>query len=138
MSGLEGACHCGNISYIIETAMPLAEITARACDCSFCRVHGAKNWSDPDGTAVLTIKHEHQLNRYLFGLKTAEFFICKQCGAYAGAVLADEEGAWATLNLRLTGIQEIPEQSITFDGENIADRIQRRKQVWIPVRIESA
>lgn len=138
MTTLNGQCHCGNIRYRIETPLPMDEIIARACDCTFCRIHAAKNWSDPNGHAVVEIGDEQLLNRYLFGLKTAEFFICRQCGAYAGAVLSDEEGSWATLNLRLTGMEEIPEQSISFDGETIAGRVQRRKQVWIPVQISSA
>lgn len=137
MTSINGQCHCGNISYQIETALPMEGIIARACDCTFCRIHAAKNWSEPKGQAVISIHDEQLLNRYVFALKTAEFFICRQCGAYAGAVLTDSEGSWATLNLRLTGMQEIPEQTISFDGENLTDRVKRRKQVWIPVRIES-
>ncbi len=138
MTTLNGQCHCGNISFQLNTELPMEKIIARACDCSFCRIHAAKNWSDPAGQAVIKIGDEQLLNRYLFALKTAEFLICRQCGAYAGAVLTDEDGSWATLNLRLTGMQEIPEQAISFDGENISGRVQRRKQVWVPVQIESS
>lgn len=138
MTTLAGQCHCGNIQYRIETPLPAEQITARACDCSFCRLHGAKNWSDPDGRAVITISDEALLTRYLFALKTSEFLICRQCGAYAAAVLNGEDGLRATLNLRLTGMRDIAEQSISFGGETTADRVARRQRVWMPVEVVTA
>ena len=83
---IDGSCHCGNISFQLVTELTEAQIAARACDCRFCRIHGAKNWSDPDGTATITVRDEDALQRYLFALRTAEFFICQTCGAYAGAL----------------------------------------------------
>ncbi len=138
MTTLNGQCHCGNLSYQIETDLTLQQIEARACDCSFCRIHAAQNWSDPAAQAVINIRTERLLNRYVFGLKTAEFFICRQCGAYAGAVLTQARQSWATLNLRLTQLPGVNERSMSFEGENVADRVARRKRVWMPVSIRHA
>ena len=38
---LEGGCHCGAITLAFSTARVPADTAPRACDCSFCRAHGA-------------------------------------------------------------------------------------------------
>ena len=131
MDTINGSCHCGNIQFDLDTSIAPADIKARACDCRFCRIHGAQNWSDPDGSMVWRITDVHHLCRYRFALRTADFYICKVCGAYAGAVLQEQERAWSVLNLRLTGI-ELVETVTSFGAENAADRIARRRRVWTP------
>lgn len=135
-TSIEGHCHCGNINYSITTELTTEQIIARACDCSFCRVHGAKNWSEPHAQAAIRIRDKSLLQEYYFGLKLCPFYICKNCGAYAGAVYSDNEGSWATLNLRLSTLQNLPQKTVSFAGENTSDRISRRKAVWMPVTIE--
>jgi len=135
MHSLIGSCHCGNISYQVDTDIPLNDIIARSCECSFCQIHGAENWSDPKAKAILNIKDERYLNRYLFALKTAEFFICKQCGAYAGAVLSNQQGTWAVFNLRLVRDQQFAQQPANFDSETSSSRTQRRQQVWTATQV---
>ena len=131
MGIITGNCHCGNISYELTTKIDPSDIKARACDCRFCRVHGAQNWSDPDGTLRWRIRDQAQLHQYRFALKTADFYICRVCGAYAGAVLEEEGKAWSTVNLRLAGL-ELDETVMSFGGEDTAGRVARRKQVWTP------
>ena len=130
-----GHCHCGNITFDLVTAIPITQIEARACDCGFCRIHGAKNWSDPKGTTIIRVHDDTRLQRYLFALRTAEFFICTTCGAYVGAVLADSQGAWSTVNLRLTQLAEVNEQPASYGAEQTADRVSRRKRVWTPTTV---
>ena len=113
-----------------------ADIRARACDCSFCRIHAARNWSDPDGEAIIRIQDEQRLHEYRFALRTADFYICTTCGAYLGAVLADDTGIWSTLNLRLTPLS-VEEEVASYGTEDTNDRISRRKRVWTPTRIDS-
>lgn len=129
-----GACHCGNLSYELDTKTAPAEIVARACDCAFCRIHAARNWSDPEGTVTIRVADESLLQKYRFGLRTADFYICRRCGAYLGAVLSDDEGTWSTVNLRLSRVQFV-EKPASYGGENTDDRITRRKQVWTPSQI---
>ena len=132
---IEGRCHCGNISFEMTTAIPTEEIEARACDCSFCQMHGARNWSDPEGSTIIRVRDEAGLKRYLFALKTAEFYICTTCGAYVGAVLSDSQGAWSTINLRLTPLAEVHERSASYGSEQTSDRVARRKRVWTPTKV---
>lgn len=131
---IAGACHCRNLSY--ELVTDASRIEARACDCSFCRIHAASNWSDPDGTLTIRVRDERQLQKYRFGLGTADFYICRTCGAYLGAVLSDPDGAWATVNLRLSGLV-VGERAVSYAAESAAgERIARRKRVWTPTRVE--
>lgn len=129
-----GTCHCGNLSFELCTRTPTEEIRARACDCSFCRIHAAKNWSDPNGTVVIRVRDEQHLQKYRFGLRTADFYICTICGAYLGAVLNGDGGPWATVNLRLTGLT-VPADLASYGAEDANDRIARRRRVWTPTRI---
>lgn len=131
-----GTCHCGNLSYELTTRTPPGEIRARACDCRFCRVHGALNWSDPDGSVVIRIAHEQNLQRYRFALRTADFYVCRTCGAYLGAVLTDDEDAWSTVNLRLSELS-VEQETASYGTEDTTQRIERRKRVWTPTTIAS-
>ena len=56
-----GHCHCGAIRIVFETEKPLAP---RACQCGFCRRHGARSVSDPDGQAELSRTEEPTLYRF--------------------------------------------------------------------------
>ena len=131
---IRGSCHCGNLGFEIETAIPKNDIVARACDCRFCRIHGARNWSDPLGRALLSVREPAQLHRYRFALKTADFYVCRVCGAYAGAVLSDREGCWSTLNLRLTDL-EVDQATASYGAEETSERVTRRKRVWTPTEL---
>ncbi|HEX2138627.1 MAG TPA: hypothetical protein VHG33_02835 [Woeseiaceae bacterium] len=131
---LHGTCHCKNLSFELLTRTPPENILARACDCRFCRVHGARNWSDPEGSATIRITDERNLQRYRFALQTADFFICRTCGAYLGAILSDDEGTWSTVNLRLTELAA-GEEAVHYGDEDTVGRITRRKRVWTPTTI---
>jgi hypothetical protein len=132
---IRGKCHCGNLCYELETQLAESDIEARACDCSFCRMHGALNWSDSQGRAKIEVNDLQQLQRYLFALATADFFICKVCGAYLGAVLFAADGCWSTVNLRLSALSEVTEASASYGYEQEDERIARRKNVWTPTQV---
>lgn len=132
---IRGACHCGNLSFELLTPILPKDIRARACDCAFCRVHAAQNWSDPDGQALIRVSDEQHLQTYRFALRTADFYICTICGAYLGAVLATDGGTWSTVNLRLTNLN-VSEEAASYGAEDTRDRIERRKRVWTPTRIQ--
>ena len=89
MHRFEGGCHCGNLSYVFETTADLEALGLRACMCTFCRRHGARNTSDPKGSVRIWVRDGAKLNRYSFGLRTADFLLCRECGAYIGAMLED-------------------------------------------------
>lgn len=131
---ISGSCHCGKLSYVLSTQIHPKNIQARACDCAFCRKHAAMNWSDPEGTATIHVADELSLQKYRFGLKTADFYICRVCGAYIGAVLTDENRAWSTVNLRLSELA-VSEETASYGSEDTLARVERRKRVWTPTKI---
>jgi hypothetical protein len=132
----EGGCHCGNLAYVFEATADLAALGLRACQCSFCRAHNARNTSDPRGTVRIRVRDASQLNRYRFGLKTADFLICRTCGVYIGALLGENGKSWITVNVNTLLPPPGPEAVLAphdFSAENTASRIDRRKAKWTPV-----
>lgn len=121
---------------MIHTRIPPQNIRARACDCSFCRIYAARNWSDPDGEAIIQVLDEQRLHKYRFALRTADFYICTTCGAYLGAILADDTGTRSTLNLGLTTFP-VEEDVTSYGAEDVDSRTDRRKRVWTPTEIHT-
>ena len=68
----------------------------RACQCRFCRSHGAHTTSDPGGSIAFQIADPGKLNRYRFGSRSADFLICRECGVYVAAVMTSRRGQFAT------------------------------------------
>ena len=131
-----GSCHCGAIGFRYTTALAPPEWAVRECQCSFCRAHGAATTSDTSGTIEWTAADGYALRRYRFGLATADFLVCRTCGAYAGAMLETPRGRFGIVNTRL--LQPRPDglaaaAAVTYDGEDSAGRIARRERRWTPV-----
>jgi hypothetical protein len=134
-TSLDGGCHCGNIRLRFESAHKIADLPLRTCMCSFCRAHGVRTTSDPQGSLRLRVADPALLNRYRFGLKTADFLICRSCGVYVGAVLQSGQRQFATLNINVLDLRGAFRQSATsedYDGEQAADRAARRLATWTP------
>jgi hypothetical protein len=132
----EGGCHCGNVRYVLDTALALDALPRRACQCSFCRRHGAVSTSDPAGRVSFTLRDPALLTRYRFGLKTADFLVCARCGIYVGATFTEEGGTWAVLNANALDDADAlrqPDTPMDYDGETPAQRGARRKARWTPV-----
>ncbi|HEX9579268.1 MAG TPA: hypothetical protein VF993_16055 [Myxococcales bacterium] len=132
MALITGRCHCGNVETSLETGIDPRALPLRACQCTFCRRHGARTTSDPSGRAQIKVRDEAQLSRYRWGLATADFLVCRRCGVYAGAVMQ----SWAVLNVNLFDDQEPfrrEVQPVNYDGESAEQRIARRKKVWTPL-----
>ncbi len=47
----------------------------------------------------IAVRDPAKLRRYRFGLKTADFLLCSDCGVYIGALLEDGGKAWFTVNV---------------------------------------
>jgi hypothetical protein len=134
-SRLEGTCHCGNIAIVLETEQDPRSLPLRACDCSFCRRHGARTTADPGGRARIGIQDRALLSLYVFGLRTAEMVVCSRCGMYCAAVLRDGDRAWAVqnANLFLDPAFDRPAQAVSYQDETANQRIARRKRLWSPL-----
>lgn len=136
MTRIEGGCHCGNLYYIFEASTDLDNLGVRACMCRFCRAHGARNTSDPNGAIQIDVRDPARLVRYRFGLKTADFLLCAHCSVYVGAYLPDEDGGRFTVNVntfREPPPLDFPLVPHDFGSEDRAGRVERRKAKWTPV-----
>lgn len=137
----EGRCHCGNIAFTFDASAGLDVLGLRACQCSFCRAHGARTTSDPNGTIAIAVADKSQLQLYRFGLNTADFLICRICGVFVGAMMEDGGKRWITVNANT--FHPVPAYDISgdakdFSGEDASGRGDRRKLKWTPVREFSA
>jgi hypothetical protein len=133
-----GGCHCGNLELAFETAREPAELAVRACGCSFCRRHGVRTVSDPDGRLEVRVHDPAGLSRYRFGLGTAEFLLCRHCGVYVGAVMTEAQAAWAIVNVNALATPEafaataVP---VSYERESETERRARRRARWTPARV---
>ncbi|MCC6949063.1 MAG: hypothetical protein IT539_14965 [Bradyrhizobiaceae bacterium] len=137
MTVLRGTCHCGNVEVEFETSVAPADSSVRACQCSFCRRHGAKTTSDAAGRLVIRAD-EADIERYRFGFQVTDFVICRRCGAYIAAMSREGVNEKASLNVVGVGIRELAERDaapVTLDHETAESRRERRRQLWTPVEI---
>ncbi len=137
MKQYRGRCHCDALGYVYATALEPSAWSVRSCQCEFCRAHGARCTSDPDGAVHFELSEERVLQRYRFGLRTADFLTCRRCGVYLAAVIQDGNKSYATVNLNaLTGsVSGVPAtEPAVYDGENTKQRVARRYRRWTPVR----
>lgn len=135
MPEYRGSCHCGAIGFLYRTDAAAQDWSIRACQCTFCRAHDALSASDPSGSLEFTAKSPELVNRYRFGLKTADFLLCRQCGVYIGAVIETEQGQYGIINTH--ALLETPEnlsttEPMTYDSEDVAGRVSRREDRWTP------
>lgn len=129
-----GACHCGRVSANFRTTE--ATVKARACQCDFCRRHGAKTVTDTDGFAEIVA--DGPLNRYHFGLMTADYILCPTCGTYVGCVLEADGIERMSLNaagLRMTPWSEQLADPVDYSTETLHERLERRRARWTPGRV---
>lgn len=135
-TSFHGQCHCGNLELTFETNLEAEQLPLRECACSFCRKHGALSTSDPNGKVKITVHDANLLIRYRFGLKTADFLICKRCGVYLAAVMREGDNAYATVNIStFDSPRRFTQEAVTvsYDGESEAERRARRERNWTPV-----
>jgi hypothetical protein len=140
---LDGVCHCGALAVRFVTRKQPADLPLLACQCSFCRRHGTRATADPDGCMVLTVRDPAALSRYAFGLKTAQYLICRICGTYVGAVCPDAAGSEGG-ERGLLNVNCLSETArAAFDGREPAPlhygeetreaRLARRRNGWTPL-----
>jgi len=86
---LAGGCHCGNINVSVELGRAPDTYAPRACDCEFCRKHGAAWVSDPQGSLTIHIRDERDTSRYAQGDRLAEMLLCRNCGVLVSALWRD-------------------------------------------------
>lgn len=92
--------------------------------------------SEPNATLAFSAADTGQLQRYRFGLMTADFLLCRRCGVYIGAVIETEQGRFGIINTHAL-VESPPDMAavapITYDNEDTAGRVARREERWAPV-----
>jgi hypothetical protein len=133
---LSGHCHCHQITLELSTAHAPSELPLRACQCSFCRRHGARTTSDPAGTARIVLRNSEAVSYYQFGPQTAEFLVCARCGVYAAAVLRDGDRIYAVINANTFDVPLPQEAKLEdYEAETPDQRRERRRTMWTPASI---
>jgi len=127
----EGGCHCGALRFTFDSDKPLAP---RACQCGFCRRHGARTVTDPEGFATLDLGAA--TIRYCFGSGVTEFLICGRCGVYVGAMAPIDGRGFVTLNLNAFDDprHDLVAEPVSYQGESAEARAARRRARWTSVR----
>jgi hypothetical protein len=130
-----GSCHCGAIGFTFRASEPPDRWQVRACQCSFCRGHGARTTSDPAGAVSFRIDDESQLHRYRFGLRSADFLVCRTCGVYIASVMSSSRGRFATVNINAlrAPIDVADAVPMKYDDESLEQKQRRREERWTPV-----
>lgn len=135
----EGACHCGDVTMHYTTSFSEHDLPLRACQCRFCRTHGARTTSDPRGRLVI-VARDDALHRYQFGLRTATFLSCARCACYVGATIGEGADMRGTLNANLLHYPEIERRTAEethYTGETPETRVARRRATWTPCAVEA-
>lgn len=132
---ISGSCHCGNISFSLQWPGDAAEIPARGCGCTFCTKHGGVWTSNPKGSLRARITDAGLVARYSFGTETAQFLVCARCGVAPLVTSQIDERMYAVVNVNAFDNVErsrLRVEPASFDGEDLAARLERRRQRWIP------
>lgn len=95
---LHGACHCGKLGLRFETAIDCRSFNPRACDCSFCRKHGAAYISDANGRLIIDVGDPSALHAYRQGSENAQFILCRHCGVLLAVVYEAEDTTYGAVN----------------------------------------
>jgi hypothetical protein len=131
---IEGRCHCGNIALRLTWAGDPRAIPARACGCSFCVRHGGVWTSHPGSTLDVRIADRARVTSYEFGTRSATFHVCASCGVVPLVTSEIDGRLYAVVNVNaLDGVDPASLQRVpaSFEGEDLASRLARRKRNWI-------
>jgi hypothetical protein len=133
MALVAGACHCGNLRIEAQLTRPAASYTPRACDCSFCRAHGAAYLSDPAGTLAITVGAAG-LTRYRQGSAQADMLICPVCGVLVGALYTGAARAYGVVNLRVLQGPHVfgAAEPVSPARLGAAEKSARWQDIWFP------
>ena len=131
----KGGCHCGNIAITFSTQIAPDHMTPIACQCAFCRKHNVLAVADPDGHIEIGIGNETEVNRYRFGLCTAEYLICRICGVYVAAITIDAPERGLVIVNCLDDRTRFTAEPVAADygGETETERKARRRKGWTPL-----
>lgn len=131
---IDGKCHCGNIAFVLDWPGEPSEIVARECGCSFCVKHGGVWTSNPEARLSVTLHTPTLVSKYVFGTKTATFYVCSRCGVVPLVTSEIAKHLYAVANVNTfegLGSLRLNRQPVSFEGEEQQSRLARRERNWI-------
>jgi hypothetical protein len=137
---LAGHCHCGAIHVVLEPGVAAGELPLRACQCGFCRRHGAQTTSHPASRLQIEAA-PGSVNHYRFGRQVADVLLCAECGIYIASTIEADGQLLATLNVagvRLDGFERRTAEAGVYEDETDEQRLARRKARWTPTVLVEA
>jgi hypothetical protein len=132
MHKANGGCHCGNIRVELELTRAPNTYIPRACDCDFCRKHGAAYVSDARGSVLIRIKDPGNSGKYRQGSGQAEFLLCRSCGVLVGVLHSVASRLYATINVNATDVRADFGTEQTASPKNLSanEKTQRWQEIW--------
>lgn len=133
MHVVSGGCHCGRVELTAELSQAPSLYSPRACDCDFCRKHGAAYISDPSGRLRVRLRSESDARKYHQGSGEAEFLLCATCGVLVAVLYRTDRLIYGALNARVADTADFgvttPASPKTLSA---ADKVQRWREIWFP------
>jgi hypothetical protein len=132
MHKLNGGCHCGNILVEMELAHAPGAYSPRACDCDFCRKHGASYVSDAQGSLRIRIKDERDSGKYHQGSGLADCLLCRNCGVLVGAFYQSDGRLYAAVNVKVVADRAdfAAEQPVSPKKLSDSEKVERWQHIW--------
>lgn len=128
---LRGGCHCGAVAVSFTSTLDPAATSPRACDCSFCRRHGAAWVSDPAGELAIAAR-DGRLARYRQGSNTADFLLCARCGVLVAVVLEDGGVRFGAVNAGCLDSQFAVARCASPQQLARDEKVERWRRLWAP------
>ena len=134
MPDVSGGCYCGNIRLSVAFSRELSAYTPRACDCDFCRKHGAAYVSDPSGSLRIRVADERELSRFRQWSDTAQMLLCRKCGVLVGAVYQEADELFGTVNAQSLESRASfgTQQSVSPKVLSAGQKVLRWREIWFP------
>jgi hypothetical protein len=106
----------------------------RACDCTFCRKHGASYVSDAKGSLAIRIADQHHVGKYRQDGGLAEFLLCRTCGVLVGVLYSHDGRLYGAINTNVTDARESfgAEQTVSPKKLSGNEKVQRWQELWFP------
>jgi hypothetical protein len=132
MHSVSGGCYCGNILLELHLTNEPGSYHPRACDCGFCRKHGAAYISDAQGSLRIRINDQRRSGTYRQGSELAEMLLCTHCGVLIGALYRTEGRAYASVNVKVIEAAESfgVEQPVSPKKLSPEAKVARWKELW--------
>lgn len=128
---LAGGCHCGNIAVSVALTSAPGACHPRACDCEFCRKHGAAWVSDPQGSLLIRIADASAAGHYTQGAEIAQMLLCQRCGVLVAA-LWQGQALYGVVNVSALDAREefAPAQPVSPQQLSPEAKMNRWQSIW--------